>query len=74
MHKITVELVWPHAKNGQKKATSKNFGMVSTWKKKKWKTLKFVDAGMREKGINNMKWHIIGWELTVEIYNVIFSL
>ena len=39
--------------------------MVSTWKKKKWKTSKFVDAGRykrkererereREKGINNM--------------------
>ena len=34
--------------------------MVSTWKKKKRKTTKFVNArsttGMREKGINNMEW------------------
>jgi hypothetical protein len=39
---------------------SKKIGMVSTWKKKKRKTSKFVDAGgynrMREKGINNMEW------------------
>ena len=34
---------------------------MSTWKKKKRKTSKFVDAGskttgMRDKGINNMEW------------------
>ena len=33
------------AKNGGRKAPQKNFGMVSTWKTKKGKTAKFVDAG-----------------------------
>ena len=37
------------------KAHTKNFGMVSTWKTKKWKTSKFVDEGMRQKGINNLQ-------------------
>ena len=42
----TVELVWPRAKNNRRKAKSKGFEMVSTWKKnKKRKTSKFVDAG-----------------------------
>ena len=36
--------MWPCAKNGRRKAPSKNFGMVSTWKTKKGKTSKFVDA------------------------------
>ena len=46
LYKIqTVELVLSRAKNGGRKAPSKNFGMVPTWKTKKGKTSKFVDAG-----------------------------
>ena len=32
-------------KDEWKKVTSKNFGMVSTWEKKKRKTSKFLDVG-----------------------------
>ena len=39
-----VELVWSFTKSERRKATSKNFGIVSTWKKKKRKTSKFIDA------------------------------
>ena len=39
----------------------KNLGMVSTWKKKKRKTSKFVDAGSinwnEREGTNNMEWN-----------------
>jgi hypothetical protein len=38
-----VELVWPLVKDRPRKAPSKNFGMVPTWKTKKEKTPKFVD-------------------------------
>ena len=44
----------------EKLRTSKNFGMMTAWKQKKRKTLKFVDARsktrLREKGVNNMEW------------------
>ena len=36
---------WGRAKNERKKSTSKHFGTLSTWKKKKMKTSKFVGAG-----------------------------
>jgi hypothetical protein len=39
-------MVWPRAKND---ATSKNFGMLPIWKKKKRKTSKFVDAGSKNR-------------------------
>ena len=48
-----------------RKATSNNFGMVSTWRKKKKKKKKRktsnswkqeITTGMREKGINSMEW------------------
>ena len=45
--KHTVNPVWLRAKNECRKPISKNFGMVSIWKKKKKKrrkTSKFVDA------------------------------
>jgi hypothetical protein len=40
----TVELAWPCANNGPKKAPLKNFKMLTTWKTKKEKTSEFVDA------------------------------
>ena len=56
LHNIqTVELVWPRAKKERRKDTSKTFGMVSTWKKKKRKNSQFVHGG-GYKGINNMEW------------------
>ena len=64
LHKIqTVDLVWPRAKNGRKKATSDNFGMVPPWKMKKGKTrnswMQEVTTGMREReggGIDGLEW------------------
>ena len=57
---LLVKLVWPCAKNGRRKAPSKNFGMVPTWKTKIGKTSKFVDAEvtirMRERGIRDLEW------------------
>ena len=54
----TAELVRLHAKNAWRKATSKKFGMESTWKKKKIKISKFADAGSingnEREGFNNM--------------------
>ena len=46
---------------GPRKAPSKNFGMLSTWKTKKGKTSKFMDAGgynrnERERGIGDLEW------------------
>ena len=31
----TVEMIWPRVENEGRKAASKNFGIVSKWKKKK---------------------------------------
>jgi hypothetical protein len=66
-------------KNEWRKATSKNFEMVSTWKnKKKGKTSKFVDEGCKNwserEGINNMelikreKWRKIKLKLSARKY------
>ena len=38
-------MVEPRSKDGPRKAPKKNFEMVPTWKTKKAKTSKFLDAG-----------------------------
>ena len=43
-------MAWLRAKNGCRKAPSENFGMVPTWKTKKGKILKFLDAGGSRNG------------------------
>ena len=60
-HKIqTIELEWSRTKNELRKATSKNFGMVPTGRKRKLRPrnswMQEVTIGMRGKGIKNMEW------------------
>ena len=53
-----VKLVWPRAKDVPRKAPKKNFRMVSTWKTKKWKTSKFLDAGGYNWNVRAGNWRL----------------
>ena len=51
-----------------RKAPSKHFRMVSTWKKEKVKTSKFMDAGMGERRINKLEWvDREGWKRKIKL-------
>jgi hypothetical protein len=56
--KQAVELVRPRSEDGPRKATSKNFGMLPTWKTNKGKTSKFVDAGGYNKNERAGNWRL----------------
>ena len=70
-HKIqTIELEWSRTKNELRKATSKNFGMVPTGRKRKLRPrnswMQEVITGMTEKIINYMEW-IEEWRRKIKL-------